>query len=114
MNRVSYAEFTRTAEATRTAMTALSKSALDLGLDRTVSELVKLRASQINGCANCINLHAAEAIENGETQQRINLLGGKSFAALPWSEGDVCSYSTGKEMGHLHDHADAPPQLSWR
>jgi AhpD family alkylhydroperoxidase len=38
--------------------------------DPTLSELVKLRASQINGCANCINLHAVEARENGETEQR--------------------------------------------
>jgi len=37
-------------------------------LEPSLSELVKLRASQINGCANCINLHAAEARENGETE----------------------------------------------
>jgi AhpD family alkylhydroperoxidase len=42
--------------------------------DSTISELVKLRASQINGCANCINLHAVDARENGETEQRIYLL----------------------------------------
>src|SRR5260370_30362711 len=42
--------------------------------DPTLTELVKLRASQINGWADCINLHAAEARENAETEQRIYLL----------------------------------------
>ena len=60
-----------------------------------LSELVKLRASQINGCANCLNLHATEARENGETEQRIYLLSAwreapcyteRERAALGWTE----------------------------
>lgn len=63
--------------------------------DTTLIELVKLRASQINGCANCINLHATEARENGETEQRIYLLpawreapcySDRERAALGWTE----------------------------
>jgi AhpD family alkylhydroperoxidase len=63
--------------------------------DPTLSDLVKLRASQINGCANCINLHAAEARENGETEQRIYPLPAwreapcytdRERAALGWTE----------------------------
>ncbi|HEY4075729.1 MAG TPA: carboxymuconolactone decarboxylase family protein [Rhizomicrobium sp.] len=57
MSHVSYADFAKTAEGARNAMTALSKSALDLGLDKGISELVKLRVSQINGCAFCIAFH---------------------------------------------------------
>jgi AhpD family alkylhydroperoxidase len=61
----------------------------------SLSELVKLRASQINGCANCINLHAIEAREHGETEQRIYLLSAwrearcytdRERAALGWTE----------------------------
>ncbi|WP_268224501.1 carboxymuconolactone decarboxylase family protein [Sinomicrobium oceani] len=37
-------------------------------------ELIKIRASQINGCAYCINIHTQDAIKNGETNQRIFLL----------------------------------------
>lgn len=37
-------------------------------------EMIKLRASQINGCAFCINMHAREALKAGETEQRLNLL----------------------------------------
>ena len=63
--------------------------------DASLSELVKLRASQINGCANCINLHATEALGNGETEQRIYLLPAwreapcytdRERAALEWTE----------------------------
>ena len=58
-------------------------------------ELVKSRASQINGCANCINLHAVEARDHGETEQRIFLLPAwrqapcyseRERAALEWTE----------------------------
>ena len=43
-------------------------------LDPTLVELVKIRSSQLNGCANCINMHTAEARAKGETEQRIYLL----------------------------------------
>jgi AhpD family alkylhydroperoxidase len=63
--------------------------------DPVITELVKLRASQINGCANCLNLHATEARANGETEQRIYLLSAwreapcysdRERAALGWTE----------------------------
>ncbi|MFG3252328.1 carboxymuconolactone decarboxylase family protein [Streptomyces sp. NPDC048172] len=44
------------------------------GLDPTVSELVKIRASQINRCAFCLDMHYNEARDLGETQQRLDLL----------------------------------------
>lgn len=74
------------------AMTHLAAAA---DVDPTITELVKLRASQINGCANCINLHAVEAREKGETEQRIYLLpawreapcySDRERAALEWTE----------------------------
>lgn len=64
-------------------------------LEASLAELVKIRASQINGCANCINLHAAEAREHGETEQRMLLLSAwreapcytdRERAALGWTE----------------------------
>jgi AhpD family alkylhydroperoxidase len=44
------------------------------GINKTHKDLVKIRASQINGCAFCINMHTKEAKKNGETEQRIYLL----------------------------------------
>ncbi|WP_327208075.1 carboxymuconolactone decarboxylase family protein [Rhizobium johnstonii] len=80
-------------------MTFWQRTSIELdaaaSFDRTLSELVKLRASQINGCANCLNLHATEARENGETEQRIYLLPAwreapcytdRERAALGWTE----------------------------
>ncbi|MGO6980781.1 carboxymuconolactone decarboxylase family protein [Rhizobium leguminosarum] len=80
-------------------MTVWQRTSIELdaaaSFDRTLSELLKLRVSQINGCANCLNLHATEARENGETEQRIYLLPAwreapcytdRERAALGWTE----------------------------
>lgn len=64
-------------------------------LEPTLIELVKIRASQINACANCLNMHTTEAREQGETEQRINLLAAwreapcytdRERAALGWTD----------------------------
>jgi len=69
--------------------------AIASSLEPTLMRLVEIRASQINGCANCINMHAAEAREKGETEQRIYLLSAwreapcytdRERAALGWTE----------------------------
>ena len=67
----------------------------DCGLDHSLLELVKLRASQINGCPNCIDLHANRARELGETEERLQSLvawwespcfSEREKAALAWTE----------------------------
>ena len=69
--------------------------AIASSLEPALIRLVELRASQINGCANCINMHAEEARETGETNQRIDLLPAwrdapcytdRERAALGWTE----------------------------
>jgi AhpD family alkylhydroperoxidase len=69
--------------------------AIAASLDPTLVRLVEIRASQINGCANCINMHAQEARSKGETEQRVYLLSawreapcytGRERAALHWTE----------------------------
>ncbi|ASY72811.1 carboxymuconolactone decarboxylase family protein [Sinorhizobium fredii] len=76
-------------------------------LEPTLIELVKIRASQINACANCINMHTAEARAKGETEQRIYLLSawreapcytGRERAALAWTEA-----LTRLSEGHTHE-----------
>jgi AhpD family alkylhydroperoxidase len=65
------------------------------GLERSLLELVKLRASQINGCAHCIDMHTKELRADGETEQRLYLLNAweespfyseRERAALAWTE----------------------------
>ena len=64
-------------------------------LERPLLELVKLRASQLNGCAYCIDMHTKDARALGETEQRIYALSawretpfftGRERAALEWAE----------------------------
>ncbi|MBL0374532.1 carboxymuconolactone decarboxylase family protein [Rhizobium sp. KVB221] len=78
-------------------------------LEPSLIELVKIRASQINGCANCINMHTAEARAKGETEQRIYLLSAwreapcyslRERAALGWTEA-----LTRLSEGHAHQNA---------
>ena len=65
------------------------------GLDHSLFELVKLRASQINGCAHCIDMHTKELRAAGESEQRLYLLDAwqesphysyRERAALAWTE----------------------------
>jgi AhpD family alkylhydroperoxidase len=53
---------------------ALSDTVDNAGLDPLIYELIKIRASQINGCSLCLNMHIEDALKIGERQQRINLL----------------------------------------
>lgn len=65
------------------------------GLEKSIVELVKMRASQINGCAFCLDMHSRMARQNGETEQRLYLLSAwreaplytqRERAALAWTE----------------------------
>ncbi|SFH28463.1 carboxymuconolactone decarboxylase family protein [Pedobacter insulae] len=56
------------------AMLGLENFLATSNLSKTHKELIKIRASQINGCAFCINMHTKDARKNGETEQRIYLL----------------------------------------
>jgi AhpD family alkylhydroperoxidase len=65
------------------------------GLERSLLELVKIRASQLNGCAYCIDMHTKDARANGETEQRNYALdawretpffNARERAALEWTE----------------------------
>jgi AhpD family alkylhydroperoxidase len=55
------------------AMKALHMFVRNCGLDRSLLELVKLRASQMNGCAHCIDMHTKELRADGESEQRLYL-----------------------------------------
>jgi len=77
------------------AMMQLSDYVNTCGLEHSLGELVKMRASQINGCANCLHMHAADARKAGETEERLYLLNAwresllytpRERAALAWTE----------------------------
>jgi AhpD family alkylhydroperoxidase len=77
------------------AMAALEHFVMSCGLERPLLELVKMRASQINGCAYCLDMHSKDARALGETEQRLYLLNAwresplyteRERAALEWTE----------------------------
>src|SRR6201990_3107993 len=87
--------FYQAAPDTIKALVALEEQIQASGLEKSLIELVKIRASQINGCAFCINMHTEDARKRGETEQRIYLLNAwresplyteRERAALAWTE----------------------------
>ena len=72
-------------------MLELEKYVHGSGLERTLYELVKTRASQINGCAYCLDMHTKDARKAGETEQRL-------FALSAWRE---TSFYTNRERAAL-------------
>ncbi|WP_411882864.1 carboxymuconolactone decarboxylase family protein [Polaromonas sp. YR568] len=61
------------------AMVALEVAVSKLGIDPALQELLRLRASQINGCAYCVDLHSGDARKKGETERRL-------YAVSVWRE----------------------------
>lgn len=77
------------------AMVKLEDYVRDCGLEYSLVELVKTRASQINGCAYCLNMHTSDARAAGESEARLYLLSAwrestlytpRERAALGWTE----------------------------
>jgi AhpD family alkylhydroperoxidase len=77
------------------AMLNLSMTVRRSGLEESLIKLVKLRVSQINGCAYCIDMHTKDARADGETEQRLHLASvwretslytDRECAALEWAE----------------------------
>ncbi len=56
------------------AMDALDNYVSNSGIDSIHQEMIRIRASQINGCAYCVNQHSGDARKAGETEQRIYLI----------------------------------------
>ncbi|MCP1972624.1 AhpD family alkylhydroperoxidase [Bradyrhizobium elkanii] len=87
--------FYQAAPETIKALVAVENQIAASGLEQSLIELVKTRASQINGCAYCINMHTEDARKHGETEQRLYLLNAwresplyseRERAALAWTE----------------------------
>ncbi|HKR44670.1 MAG TPA: carboxymuconolactone decarboxylase family protein [Paraburkholderia sp.] len=77
------------------AMIALEERASKSSIEKPLAELVRLRASQINGCAYCVDMHTADARKGGETDRRLATVSvwretpfftERERAALEWTE----------------------------
>ncbi|RYD38889.1 MAG: carboxymuconolactone decarboxylase family protein [Verrucomicrobiaceae bacterium] len=67
-------EHWKTAPDAMKAMMALESAVRSSGIDPKLYDLIKLRASQVNGCAYCIDMHFNDLLKAGESAQRLNLL----------------------------------------
>lgn len=86
------------------AMHALEAAIKTSGLEHSLIELVKMRASQINGCAFCLHMHSTDMRAHGETEMRIYMLtawresplySARERAALAWTESLTLLAATG-------------------
>jgi AhpD family alkylhydroperoxidase len=77
------------------AMLQLEEYVQNCGLEKSLLRLIEMRASQINGCAFCLDMHSKDARADGETEQRLYVLAGwreapfyseRERAALEWTE----------------------------
>jgi AhpD family alkylhydroperoxidase len=89
------------------ALLAVEQAVQASGIDKKLLHLIKLRASQMNGCAFCMAMHTREAIRDGDHPDRVALLSGwretdlftpKEQAALEWTET-----VTALNSGHIGD-----------
>lgn len=84
-------DISKLAPAAYKAVIGLQLAVNNSGLDKTLSELIKIRASQLNGCAYCLNMHTRDARKMGETEQRI-------YGLSAWQEAP---FYTDKERAAL-------------
>lgn len=93
--RLTYDVFAKAAPAAQAALLAMGKAVDESGLDKSLVELVKLRVSQINNCAFCLQIHlnvarrlglSAEKIDLVATWEEAGVFSEKECAALAWAE----------------------------
>ncbi len=72
-------DYEKVAPAAVAAMSTLDSYVRQSGLESSLLDLVKLRASQINGCAYCVDYHSRDARKKGETEQRL-------YSVVVWRE----------------------------
>jgi AhpD family alkylhydroperoxidase len=93
--RIPYETFQKTAPGTQAALLAMGRSTEESGLDKTIVELAKLRVSQINNCAFCLQIHLNVARRLGVPQEKLDLVATwheagifspRESAALAWAE----------------------------
>lgn len=96
-------EYRKVAPDAMSAMLGLEHYVRQSGLDASLLELVKLRASQINGCAYCIDMHTKDARARGESEQRL-------YAVAVWRK---TPFFTERERAALA-WTEAVTQVSWQ
>ena len=102
--RISYDAFAKIAPIAQSSLIAMGRQADESGIDKTIIELVKLRVSQINNCAFCLQIHLNVSRRIGVPQEKLDLVAtweeagiftARECAALAWAE----------QLAHLPGHS---------
>jgi AhpD family alkylhydroperoxidase len=86
------------------AMDALDNYVSNSGIDERQQELIRIRASQINGCAYCVNQHSKDARKAGETEERIYLVSAWREAENAFNEEERLLFAMTEEITLIHQH----------
>ena len=86
------------------AMLGLHKPLSQSGLEKGLLDLVYFRASQINGCAYCVNQHSKDARKAGETEERIYLVSAWREAENGFNEEERLLFAMTEEITLIHQH----------
>jgi AhpD family alkylhydroperoxidase len=95
------------------AMLTLDRAAHQTALPKPLVELVKLRASQINGCVYCVDMHSTDAKAGGETDPRL-------YAVAVWqdapffTESERAAFALTEAMTRLSETGDRVPDEVWK
>lgn len=85
------------------AVRALNRTVEESGLEHSLLHLIKLRASQINGCSFCVDMHSRDALEAGETPQRLFGVGAWHDAPF-YSDKERAALALTDAVTRLGDH----------
>ena len=86
------------------AMGALDAYVQSIDLDKIQQEMIKIRASQINGCAYCVNHHSADALALGATPQRLFLISVWRESPNAFSDEEQLILAMTEEITLIHQH----------
>lgn len=84
-----------------------AEAGTDAGLSPLLVELVKVRASQLNGCAFCLKMHAADAVKHGETADRLAVLAGW-WESQYFSPEEQAALQIAERVTLISDHGRLP------
>ena len=94
------------------ALQSLHKATVATGLTTTMQELVHLRASQINGCSVCVDMHSKALKSAGEADERIFGVG--AWREMPYyTESERAALALTEALTRLADQADPVPDELW-
>ncbi len=96
----------------RESLQALSKAAEAAGLPHALAELLNLRASQINGCAVCLDMHSRALVKLGETTERINCVAAWREAPY-YTDAERAALALTEAVTRIADRPDPVPDDIW-